>query len=222
MQQTEAIVMLDVGNVLFTFLPWPERITRIVRAYGGQEGCETWFSGMWGRSLMGAVESGSMSQRQLWKYVCRKSGISHHRLPEQLFAGLYAQHLQPILGAIEIAQQVQKQHPLVAVSDGDLGSRYALDLLTMPPYNMQFLETYVSCERHVRKPLLYAYAMQDLWNKHGITVDRYVCVDNISSYVDFVRDFGGRGISFNGSQEPAEMLWWRLQGEGINSQSALQ
>ena len=215
MEHVRPVVVLDIGNVLFTFIKWPERVTRIVRAYGGRSGCETWFSGVWGRALLGAVESGKITQRQFWKYVCRMSGISHQKLPEQLFAGLYLQHLQPIYETIAIAQQLQEQHLLVAVSDGDLGSRYALQFLGMPPHGIQFLETYVSCERRIRKPALYAHAAEDLWNKHGIAVDRCVYVDDIPSYVDFIGSFGGRGILFNGAKEPAEILRARLRWAGV-------
>jgi FMN phosphatase YigB (HAD superfamily) len=214
--QEPRVIIFDIGNIFFTFESRCERIKNILRAYGGKEG-EVWFSGLFKRDIISAIDSGRMTAHKLWKYICKKGGISHRKLPEQLFAGLYLDHLQRIPATIAVAQRVQQHHPLIAVSNGDMGSRYAIQLLTMPPHNITFLETYVSCEEKTHKPGLYAYVAEDLWKKHHIAVDQCVCVDDIRSHVDFVNELGMRGIIFNGATESAEILLQQLQQKGVQS-----
>ncbi|TSC79488.1 MAG: hypothetical protein G01um101429_475 [Parcubacteria group bacterium Gr01-1014_29] len=208
------VVVCDVGNVLFTFQDRREVIKRIIRAHDGDVESEKWFSGMLGRAVFDACDNGKITPRKLWKYVCKRAVINHRELSESMFFGLFFDHLQPIDGTITLVRRLQNRYPLVAVSDGDIGSRYAINAL-MTHHGVQFLETYVSCEKKLRKPALYAYAAENLLNKHNIAADECVCVDDIISHVNFVKELGMRGIHFNGAQEPAEVLLWRLGWEGI-------
>lgn len=207
------VVVCDVGNVLFTFQDRREVIKRIIRAHDGDTKSEKWFSGMLGRAVFDACDSGRITSRKLWKYVCKKSGISHRKLSESVFAGLFFDHLQPIQGTIAIVRRLQDHFPLVAVSDGDMGARYAINTL-MTHHGVQFLETYISCEKKLRKPALYAYAAENLLKRHNIAANECVCVDDIISFVNFVKELGMRGVQFNGAKEHSEQLKWRLGLEG--------
>ena len=209
------VVCFDMGDIFFSWIEWPERILRVVRSFGMPPERECWFTGVMGRGLINMAETGRITPRQFWKYICRYAGISHKKLPEQLFSALYLQHLQPIESTIAIALQVQERYFLVGVSDGDIGSRYALQLLAMEPFSVRFAETSASFECKVKKPMHYMRAAEMLAKKYGCCMDEIVCVDDIDEYMAFMRECGARGVTFNGAKEHAEVLRWRLKEVGV-------
>jgi beta-phosphoglucomutase-like phosphatase (HAD superfamily) len=130
------------------------------------------------------------------------------------FTALYAEHLKPLPEIIEIAHQVQKSYVIVAVSDGDFGSMYAIDMLETH-YGVRFQKRFESWRQGVKKPVLYMDALNYLKSLYTIHTDEIICIDDIEEYIKFANQIKMQGIVFDGTKEHSDQLRWRLKEAGL-------
>lgn len=216
MEEVRAI-LFDVGNVLVTFEDRRNVVGRIVTSFrkngnGGAEDIR--FDGVWGTSVFNELDTGKMSHRALWQLVYRAAEVSPKELPCHRFTCIYVEHWKPVLETIALVQSLQEHYLLVAVSDGDFGSTYALDILRVH-YGIKFLETFVSYEHGCKKPILYEKTLEVLADRYGVLADACVCVDDIPLYVEVAQKMGMRGILFDASNTPADTLTDSLLRTGV-------
>jgi|SRR3989344_656763 len=209
-------VLWDIGRVLVSFEDRRDVLCRIARRFSSDGTPDTsCFSGLYGQSLLGYLDVGQISHRALWKMTCGAARIHPRKLPWHRFSALYVEHLKPILPIVEIARRVQESYVMVAVSDGDFGSTYAIDMLETH-YGIRFHKRFESWQVGVKKPCLYKHALNFLESEHTINADEIVCIDDIMEYVEVADHLGMRGIKFDARVDGAEFLIARLVENGVH------
>ncbi|OGZ55410.1 MAG: hypothetical protein A3H64_03520 [Candidatus Ryanbacteria bacterium RIFCSPLOWO2_02_FULL_45_11c] len=195
-------VLWDIGRVLVSFENRQEVLCRIAKRFSSDGTPDTsCFSGLFGRSLLGYLDTGQISHRALWKITCEAARIHPRKLPWHRFTVLYVEHLKPVLPVLEVIRRVQESYITVAVSNGDFGSTYAIDMLETH-YGIRFKKRFESWQVGVKKPCLYKYVLNFLESEHAINADEVVCVDDIIEYITVANRIGMRGIVFNATTEP--------------------
>ena len=214
MNDTKA-VLWDIGNVLVSFENRQNVLCRIAERFSIDGAPDiSCFSGIFGKSLLQYADTGQLSHRALWKMTCGAARVHPRKLPWHRFTALYVEHLKPVLPVVEVAQRIQSNYVMVAVSDGDFGSTYAIDILETH-YGIQFQNKFISWNVGVKKPILYEHALKCLESEFAIHVDEVVCIDDNEEYIKVTADIGMRGIQFSAETDIAEFLVARLAKNGV-------
>ena len=209
-------VLWDIGNVLVSFENRQDVLCRIARRFSSDGTPNiSCFSGLFGRSLLGYLDTGQISHRALWKMTCLSARIHPRKLPWHRFTALYVEHLRPVLPVLEVVRRIQESYIVVAVSDGDFGSTYAIDMRETH-YGVRFQKRFESWQVGVKKPSLYTCALNYLESSHVIHADEVVCIDDIASYIGAANRIGMRGILFNAITELPQVLITRLAQNGVH------
>ena len=212
--QTKRLLLTDLGNVLVSFRDRLEHLRDIVAKLGGNPEIisrifrQQLAAGLKGEDMYALIDEGAMSFADLHTRIIAGSGLDLS--PERL-AALYARHLEPIVPVVELFNKARA--PVVAVSNGDWGSRHAVDMLTVY-HGMRFLETFVSCERHCRKPQLFSLVIKWLEGK-GYRPEDCLFVDDVPAYCEAAECLGIRSLCFNATREPIQRLWDEFQRFGV-------
>lgn len=208
-------ILWDLGNVLVSFEERSEVLRRIVRRYGGSENSvERLFGAGSGEYLYHDIDIGTMSHRDLWLQVCSLGNINPQHLTFPIFSSLYLWHLQPIQPVVEFAKKLFRNYTCFAVSNGDVGSRYVVEMLATH-YNLTFPGAAISSEWKIKKPELIQVVAEELSFNMRIYPNECLFIDDVAAYVDAARANGMIGIKHNSTQEPLERLVQKLAGVGV-------
>ena len=208
-------ILFDLGNVLVTFDERRDVVRGIVEAFSSNPLCaqsvvdELFLVGA-GEQPYRALDTGEKDLKTLWREICGKARIHLNELPFARFAALYVAHLKPIEPMIALARRLQGRYHLVAVSNGDFGSRYVVDLLTAR-HGLSFLESFVSSEIGVIKPQLFARVKETLWLTCRIEPRECLYVDDIGRYVESAQIYNMHGILHDATRESPEMFVAKLR-----------
>ncbi len=204
-------LVTDLGNVLVTFWERSELVKVITAGFKDrdQKFHGPFFNGQ-GEDVYDAIDTGSMDMVTFHEKICQASGI---RLSYERFLMLWARHLEIIKPVAELYRGIQKKTPIIVVSNGDIGSFHAADLLRVYA-GIKFYEVFVSSDRRLKKPGLFGQVVVYL-KSHGF--DPGICpyVDDIQKYVWSARQYGLGGIVFNGREQSVDVLKQSLAQFGI-------
>lgn len=115
---------------------------------------------------------------------------------------------------LEVIRRVQESYITVAVSDGDFGSTYAIDMLETH-YSIRFQKRFESWQVGFKKPSLYTCVLNYLEASHIVHADEVVCIDDIIEYVEVADRLGMRGVKFDVRVDGVEFLTARLAESGV-------
>ena len=208
-------ILFDLGNVLVSFEERKEVIARIVRAHNGNvDAAASLFSKGDGEAPYEALDTGQMNAKKLWWAVCTKGRIKQRKLPFHIFVMLYAMYLKPLPESVEVAGELGQRYQLVAVSNGDFGSRFVVSLLKVN-HGISFLRSFISSECGVRKPQLIDRACDVLLREHGIHREECIYIDDMYQYVVAAKKLGLQAIQYHGLKESPHQLRSRLWKAGV-------
>lgn len=208
-------ILCDLGNILVTFEERKCVLERIVQKYRGDVAVVARMFGEGaGEDLYHCIDMGDITHEELWRNICSSAKIASERLTLPIFSGLYLWHLQPIKPVVDFVKTLQERYRLVAISNGDLSSRYVIDLLATH-YNLRFSEEFVSAEKKAKKPQLVKVAADYLRATHSILPEECVLIDDVERYVQASIALGMVGIWHNSLEEPIDSLAQKLKQAGV-------
>lgn len=204
-------VLTDLGNVVVTFWDRRKLVEQIVERFSGKlEDVQSLFPAGAGEDVYEAIDSGSLGFANFYQRIQEASGF---KLSYVRFAMLWARHLEIIEPVAALYKRIQDRIPIIAVSNGDLGSRHAADLAQVFG-GIDFFEVFVSSEHRIKKPALFGVVREFLISR-GFDPTHCPYVDDMQKYVDGALDYGFPGIVFNGREQDASVLETGLQKFGI-------
>lgn len=215
---SKVAVMTDLGNVLVTFWERVELIQRIIIPFGGDpKSLEFLFpkaKGGSGESVYELLDTGELPLQEFWQKLCQNCGIDPKQLPYPMFFALFSRHLQPIEPVVNLFYDLQERFPIIAVSNGDEGSRYAVHMLEVF-YNLRFEKVFVSHEQRCRKPALLNHVREWLI-KNKFDPAQCPFVDDLPRYTEAARiEYGFPAILFDATRQPVSLLQSELAKFGI-------
>ena len=207
-------LLTDLGNVLVTFWERKDLVRAIVEGFDGDpKTVANLFPAGQGEDIYETLDRGDLDFRDFHREICRVSGVSGITLPYDRFLMVWARHLEIIKPVAELYRSIQKNIPIIAVSNGDIGSFHAADLLQVYG-GVKFKEVFVSSAYHITKPQLFSVVVEYL-ESNGFDLELCPYVDDLPRYAQSANVYGIPGILFNGREQSCEVLQQELGKFGI-------
>lgn len=212
-------ILTDLGNVLMKSGVRTETLLRLVAFLKGdvEEAKRLLQSG---ESLVDhdgpyrAVDRGTMSFKHFLEILFSETKAQRGEISYELLCALYLRPLEPLYEVIEVYWSLQDRFPLVAVSNGDLGSRFMVLDLEMN-HGLRFTNSFISSEKGDEKPELFLQ-VEDWLKQEGFEPRKCPFVDDKLKHVVAARDdHGFPGIHFNGRTMRASLLRSELAKLGV-------
>lgn len=204
-------ILTDAGNVLTRFKFRKVLVEEIMASFGVKDVRVTEiFSTQDGalasdESYYNGLDTGQFSLYDIWERLMKQYPSVRQVCEYPLFLSLWCRHLEPIKEVVGLYRQLQKNFPLVVVSNGESeGVRHLVHHL-VGSYGLTFEEIFISAEHKLKKPELLGDVVAFLHNK-GIAPPDCVFVDDLLPYVQAARGLNIPSIQFDGSRQSAQEL----------------
>lgn len=203
------VLFTDLGNVLVSFWQRVDVLKAIAKSFDGDSvrvpelfrGAKA--GGHQEEDVYSLLDEGKLSLEELFGQFLQVTGIQPQRLSYERFFALYTRHLEILPEVVRLYRQVN--FPIVVISNGDIGSRHAADLVTCYG-GLKFAHVFCSAEHGARKPELLALAAR--WMRlHEIDPNQCLFVDDIQKYcMAMTEGFGVPSLCFDATKDDVQVL----------------
>lgn len=215
-------VCLDFGNVVATWKHRPEVFAQVVAGLGGNvTSCREWVplfdfadNNHGYIQTFEPLDTGRKPYQEFLKELYRRTGLRVEKVPHEVFCALvWREGFDFKEEVIRFLIFLQRHYALVAVSNGDWGSRYVEGHLRVK--GVRFAQVFISCEQGEKKPKLFARVRQWL-ESNGFTPELCPYIDDHEPYVRGARDeYGFKAVQFDCRHHKVSDLRDMLAGCGI-------
>lgn len=202
------MLLTDLGNVVVTFQQRTDWLKQICINFGGDPtAVEKVFeseikAGLTGEAICESLDLGTLALEQVYMGLVQYGGVADESFSFEHFLFMYPMHLKPIEDVIMLYKRLKV--PLVAVSNGDAGSRHVVNMLKVL-YGVNFSKVFTSCEQGNKKPRLLYNVLEWLLHER-VRPCNCLFVDDIAAYCQAAEELGIPSLCFNGSLKDHKYL----------------